>query len=312
MYQYLSINRAASFWISATILIGSPLTLSSCGTGPQEKVRPPKEEASTSDPSNKINRSDVDVWTPATPKIVYSHISGKTLTAESPLLCPSNANQSSCRWTWILSDSQYAIGKRNDAIVIEHPSRKLSYQNWGVYSADGFNLSFNFGKKIPLPQNGFSKFASMNSDFTKLRLSGPKGSLVMSIHDDLSVGESELSIATSQGYEKEDISGNRPFVTTWLARSLENVKVDLSSTPASSGQDGNEHMESRTPVSETSTIARVSAISQDGNITVVRCSKGDDIKIYSAGNGQCSDNYNFGKYGCDSVMRWAKERCANR
>lgn len=58
--------------------------------------------------------------------------------------------------------------------------------------------------------------------------------------------------------------------------------------------------------------AQVTEIKQDGKTTVVKCSKGDEIRIYQSGNGQCKDNYSIGSYSCQNVIDSAKKRCQDR
>jgi hypothetical protein len=51
--------------------------------------------------------------------------------------------------------------------------------------------------------------------------------------------------------------------------------------------------------------------SNDGKIITVKCSAGEDTKIFPSGSqpGKCEDNRNFGSYPCEFVVKLAKERC---
>ncbi len=63
--------------------------------------------------------------------------------------------------------------------------------------------------------------------------------------------------------------------------------------------------------SQRNSAAYVTDIKQDGSTTIVKCSVGNDTKIYRK-YGKCSDNYKFGSYSCESVVKWARDRCNNR
>ncbi len=72
---------------------------------------------------------------------------------------------------------------------------------------------------------------------------------------------------------------------------------------------------SATKINSSSSIqhsAHVTSIARDGKYTLVKCSIGKNTKVYHDDYGKCSDNYQFGSYGCTSVLKWAQERCENR
>lgn len=92
-----------------------------------------------------------------------------------------------------------------------------------------------------------------------------------------------------------------------------------SSSSSSAGYSGrtysgtSDNSSTTTASSNTSRSApHVTSITNDGNVTIVKCSIGEDTKVYHDNYGKCTDNYQFGSYGCSSVMRWAKERCERR
>lgn len=74
----------------------------------------------------------------------------------------------------------------------------------------------------------------------------------------------------------------------------------------------NSTAKSQVKKSSSSSSAYVVSIKKKGKDQIIKCSKGNDIRIYHDSYGKCTDNYEFGSYNCDYLYKKSIERCTRR